>query len=273
MPPSSVAGSGILCSIIVLYVSCPPPSSNPACLAGPLQAVGSSSHVEPDWAPLHQWAQDGCTFPSTDGGWIMARESVLSSGRRTSESSATQTQQLTWNIYILYNIQHINMDLVQLFEEQWPKENIILVRVSDQQMHLMHTHTACCMHILTHALFWLILIYLFNIYFLKYRKCIYSTKYFTYQIQCTCHAVPFPACEKKYTQAFVSQEGAVKGQGNCPLSYLKGYLTNYMCAHDCFNSFDHKGTCQFVCACQPAQYNTVLGIFIKVQRCTCSSIT
>lgn len=57
VPPSSVAGSGILCSAIVLHAGKPPPASAPACIGRSLVAVKSSSHFEPVWFPGFTWKQ------------------------------------------------------------------------------------------------------------------------------------------------------------------------------------------------------------------------
>lgn len=125
VPPSSVAGSGNLCSLIVLHVGSPLPPSVPAYFAGSLQAVKSSSQFEPVWAPRCRWGQGGgahaalCNisawpFLSGGGGWILAGGSVFwrgsCCGSASSETQTTETLVRQWMFeshWILDQIKYI----------------------------------------------------------------------------------------------------------------------------------------------------------------------
>lgn len=83
VPPSSVAGSGILCSVTEMHAGCPTPTSVPVSSEGPLQTVKLSSLWEPVGAPGWRWWQDGGTsaalwyssawpFLSEHGRWTLA---------------------------------------------------------------------------------------------------------------------------------------------------------------------------------------------------------
>ena len=107
VPPSSVAGSGILCSLTVLHVGSPLPPSVPAYFVGSLFEARLPSHCEPAWAPRWGWEQgEGAAaplcsmcawpFPCKGWEWIMAGGSVFWGGSCCcSASSATHTA-VTW---------------------------------------------------------------------------------------------------------------------------------------------------------------------------------
>lgn len=122
VPPSSVAGSGILCSAIVLHAGKPPPTSVPPRIMRSLQAVKPFSHSEPVWLPECTWKQgDGASAAL----WNISAWPFLSEGRGCSlaagctfwrssclgmPSSVTQTtEKLSLNVHperLLNHSQH-----------------------------------------------------------------------------------------------------------------------------------------------------------------------
>lgn len=122
VPPSSVAGSGILCSAIVLHADESLPTSAPPRIMRSLQAVKPFSHSEPVWLPECPWEQgDGASAAL----WNISAWPFLSEGRGCSlaggcafwrssclgmPSSVTQTtEKLSLNVHaerLLSHSQH-----------------------------------------------------------------------------------------------------------------------------------------------------------------------